>query len=121
MFGKKKIKQICGNCKLYNPQKGHCSIIILHKGQKLNLPVLAEDKCFYQEEGYFDPASETAENLVDDIKEVKLWVEDENGQKTDKNGTVKIEYPEGFFDTRIDIEDILLPKNKKDESNEIDF
>jgi hypothetical protein len=28
---------------------------------------------------------------------VKFWVEDKEGKKTSGEGTVKIEYPEGFF------------------------
>jgi hypothetical protein len=32
-----------------------------------------------------------------DVKQVRWWTEDEKGQKTDGNGVVKIEYPEGFF------------------------
>jgi len=37
------------------------------------------------------------ENFTDDIKEVKFWVENEQGEKTAGDGIVKMEYPEGFF------------------------
>jgi hypothetical protein len=92
---KKYIEPICGNCKLYSPKKGVCSVVVLMEGQRLNVPVDPGDHCFFEQK-YFDPQTNCVEDL-NEIKEVKFWVEDEKGRKTNKNGTVKIEYPEGFF------------------------
>lgn len=86
----KQIKRICGNCRLYNPQKSICSVVILHEGQKINIPTDPEDSCFFEQD-YFNPITKTKEDF-NEIKEIKVWVEDEQGAKT-TNGTVKIEYP----------------------------
>ena len=88
----KKIKRICNNCKLYNPQANHCSVIIMHEGKKINIPVDPGDSCFFEQE-YFDPITKTAENF-NEIKEIRAWVEDPSGQKTDGDGVVKIEVPD---------------------------
>jgi hypothetical protein len=37
------------------------------------------------------------EELNIPVQQVRWWVEDENGKPTDGNGTVKVEYPIGFF------------------------
>lgn len=92
----KKIKEICKNCKLYDPKKSECLVIILHEGKRHKLPMLPDDNCFFTEK-YFDPKTKSNEDFADEIKQVKFWVEDKNGQKTNGNGSVKIEYPEGFF------------------------
>lgn len=92
MAKKREIERICKNCKLYNLKDERCSVIILHEGEKLNLPMSPEEKCFFEEE-YFDPTKEAKDNFIDEIKEIKIWVEDEKGQKTDKNGRVKVEFP----------------------------
>ena len=92
----KYIERICANCKLFNPHKSECSVVILHEGQRHRIPVDAEDECFF-EGMYFDPTTKAMEDFAGDIQEVKFWVENEKGEKTDKNGAVKIEYPEGFF------------------------
>jgi hypothetical protein len=90
-----KIQKICGNCRLYDPQRGECRVVILWEGERRNLPVEPQDQCFYEQEfgaggSKFIPA--------DEIKQVRFWVEDPTtGEKTNKNGTVKVEYPEGFF------------------------
>ena len=92
----KKIEKICKNCKLFNAPERRCSVVILHEGQKINIPVDAQDPCFF-EEPYFDPMTKTEENF-NEIKEIRMWVEDQNGNKSD-HGVVKIEYP-----TEMDIE-----------------
>jgi hypothetical protein len=92
----KNIKRICANCKLFNPEKSECSVVILYEGERVKLPVSAEDPCFYEGQ-FFEPTTGAIENFADEIQQARFWVEDENGQKTDKNGTVKIEFPEGFF------------------------
>jgi hypothetical protein len=92
----KRVERICKNCKLYNPEGGVCSVVVLHEGSRLRLPVLANDPCFFEGE-YFDPTTEAMENFAREIQEVKFWVEDKKGNKTAGDGTVKMEYPEGFF------------------------
>lgn len=101
MSKKKSIERICKNCKLYDVKNEHCAIVILHEGERLHLPVDPEDACFFEAE-YFDPTTKARVDFADDIKEVKIWVEDEKGEKTDKDGVVKIEYDAGFFGKNID-------------------
>ena len=86
----KNLEKICKNCQLFNSTERRCSVVILHEGEKINIPVDAEDACFF-EEPYFNPITRTNETF-NDIKEIKMWVEDEHGNKSDK-GTVKIQYP----------------------------
>ena len=93
---KRHIKRICKNCKLYDPASETCSVVVLHEGQRVRLPVLAEDPCFF-EGVYFDPTKDACDDFAGEIKEVKWWVEDGQGKKTDGDGTVKMEYPEGFL------------------------
>lgn len=102
---KKTVYRICKNCKLFNPQENHCSIVILWEGEKQHLPVYPEDPCFFEGK-YFDATTNSMESFAEDIQEVKLWTEDEKGEKTNGDGTVKIEYPEGFFGNTT-IKDIL--------------
>lgn len=92
----KYIQRICNNCKLFNPHSSECSVVILHEGERHRIPVDPQDECFF-EGMYFDPTTKAMEDFAGDIKEVKFWVENEKGEKTNKNGTVKMEYPEGFF------------------------
>jgi hypothetical protein len=89
---KKKIEHICNNCKLYDPQKSLCKIVVLHEGERTNVPVSPHDPCFYESVDGWE-----GESFVADVKEVKFWVENKEGQKTDGDGIVKMEYPEGFF------------------------
>ena len=60
----KQIERICKNCRLFNPQKSECSVIIFVAGEKMRIPVDAADPCFF-EENYFDPN----ENFAEHIKE----------------------------------------------------
>lgn len=98
MFKNKKEK-ICKNCKLFDANNSVCSIIILHESEKIKIPVDPKDSCFFEED-YFDPITNKKSNLIEDVKEVKLWVENEKGEKTNGNGSVKIEYPIGFFNEK---------------------
>ena len=102
---KKKIERICKNCKLFDSENNFCGIVVLWEGERQHLPVDAEDACFFEEE-YFDPVTKSTESFAEDIQEVKFWTEDEKGEKTDGNGVVKIEYPEGFFGNQT-VKDIL--------------
>lgn len=103
---KKSIERICGNCKLYDPGQCHCAVVIIadelmerelgiQNGTRWHMPVDSKDKCVYEEK-YFNPTTKATEDF-NEIKEVKFWVENERGQKTDGRGTVKIQYPDGFF------------------------
>lgn len=80
----KKIKKICGNCRLYNHDKGTCGVAVLIEGKQYHMPVFPKDKCHMEELGI-------------EINQVRWWVEDKFGNPIDGEGTVKIEYPEGFF------------------------
>jgi len=80
-----KIEPRCGNCLLYRRDRGDCGVAILIDGDTLHMPVVEEDNCHMDELGI-------------EVKQVRWWVEDkETGEHTDGDGTVKIEYPEGFF------------------------
>jgi hypothetical protein len=82
---KKQKIPICGNCYLFDREKEICKISILIDGKKFNMPVNEKDNCHMLE-------------LEIPIEQVKWWVEDpSNGEKTNKNGIVKMEYPENFF------------------------
>jgi hypothetical protein len=113
---KKKIEHICGNCRLFDSANKRCKILVMLPAvnargetfvEKINLPVDAEDPCFFEQEVtatdtqvFADGTRSTTETFVpaDEIKEVKMWVEDPlTGEKTNKNGIVKIQYPDGFF------------------------
>jgi hypothetical protein len=100
MARKKKIKPICGNCRLFNPAEKRCGVIVLYGGQKYNLPVEAHDRCFYEKEFIAINDEGHAESFKAEVQQVKFWMEDPHtGKKVNKNGVVKIEYPEGFFGT----------------------
>ena len=79
------IEPICKNCRLFDPINNECKVVILWEGEKYNLPVSPNDRCHMDELGI-------------EVKQVRWWVEDpKTGEKTDGNGIVKMEYPEGFF------------------------
>lgn len=81
---KKKVKEICGNCLLYNNDKKECKVAVLIEGHEYHMPVSPQDKCHM-------------ESLGIEIQQVRWWVEDKNGEPTAGNGKVKIEYPSNFF------------------------
>ena len=81
----KYIEPKCKNCLLYDGKKGQCKVAILVDGKEYHMPVFPEDYCHMD-----------ALNIP--IQQVRWWVEDpDTGKPTDKNGTVKIEYPKEFF------------------------
>jgi hypothetical protein len=115
-MGNKEIERICGNCKLFNPNRNECSVVVLIEGHRYKLPVDPEDKCFYEQE-YFDPTMKAKQDFADDIKEVKFWVENEKGEKVTgrkwwqfwrkkENSIVKFEYPEDFFGKEKKLDDL---------------
>ena len=95
---KKPIEPICKCCRLFSPKEKRCNVIVLHEGQRFNLPVDADDKCFFEDE--FKAISDTGEteSFKPEVQQVKFWLENPTtGKKTNTNGVLKIEYPEGFF------------------------
>lgn len=84
MANKKPVEQVCGNCLLYNPEKKECKVAVLIEGKEMHMPVSPRDKCHM-------------EQLNIPVQQVRWWVEDESGTPTGGNGTVKMEYPVGFF------------------------
>ncbi len=83
-MAKKPVEPICGNCRLFDAERRQCKVAVLVEGKEYHLPVWPKDKCHMDEMGI-------------PIQQVRWWVEDDKGNKTDKGGAVKIEYPEGFF------------------------
>lgn len=83
-MARKPLEPICKNCLLYNHEKKECKVAILINGIEHHLPVFPNDKCHMDELGI-------------PVEQVRWWVEDENGNQIDGNGTVKIEYPHDFF------------------------
>ena len=71
------------------------------------MPVYPEDKCFFENKfvakrpvfakSSGDLKGYKTEIFKPEVQEVKFWVEDEEGNKTKGDGTVKIEYPDKFF------------------------
>lgn len=75
----------CGNCLLFNKNNQTCNVAILIEGKKYHMPVDAKDKCHMDELGI-------------PVEQVRWWIEDPNtGKQIEKNGVVKIEYPDNFF------------------------
>ena len=93
----KKIKPLCKNCRLFDSKEKVCRVIILHEGEKINLTVEKDDSCFFENEFLAMNEEGHKESFKPEVQQVKWWVEDKKGKKTKGNGTVKIEYPEGFF------------------------
>lgn len=101
---KKKKEPYCKNCLLFNPKKKECQVVIIHEGEKYNLPVEPNDYCFFEntfvanslefdKQGNFKGVKE--EKFKVDVQEIRCWVENPlTGEKTDKNGIVKIQCPE---------------------------
>lgn len=80
----KKIEPYCKNCLLYNHDKRECKVAILIGGVEHHLPVNPNDRCHMDELGI-------------EVQQVRWWTENNKGEITDGNGTVKIEYPKNFF------------------------
>jgi hypothetical protein len=81
----KKIEPKCKNCLLYKKEKKECGVSVIIEGRIMHLPVSPEDNCHMDELGI-------------EVNQVRWWVENKNtGEQIEKDGIVKIEYPEGFF------------------------
>ena len=100
---KKTPEPYCKNCKLFNPAKRECAVTILYEGERIRIPVDAEDRCFFEQEFVALDSSGKPDKFKLEVEQVRFWVEDEEGNKTDGHGTVKIEFPratagkDGFF------------------------
>lgn len=97
MFGKNKLEHKCKNCGLFDKGNGVCRVVVLHAGERILVPMLAEDDCFYENKFIAINEDGTREEFIPEVDNVRFWVEDEEGKPTDGEGTVKIEYPDGFF------------------------
>ena len=77
---KKKLKHVCGNCRLYDNKNEQCNVSCMIDGEVYHLPVFKEDKCHMEEMGI-------------EVQEIKWWSEDpETGDKS-STGIVKMQYP----------------------------
>lgn len=81
---KNQIQHTCGNCLLYNHKNKECKVAVLVEGKEYHMPVFPNDECHMEALGI-------------EVKQVRWWVEDKNGQPTDGDGVVKMEYPVDFF------------------------
>lgn len=102
----KKVEKKCRNCLLYNIQKQHCSVLVLYNGEKINPPTSPDDDCLFEEEYKTINEKGIEETWKPQVEEVKMWVENEKGERTDK-GIVKIQYPSGFFGVGTDEKDTI--------------
>jgi hypothetical protein len=94
---KKKKEQNCGNCMLYNHEKGVCRITVLYAGEQIHIPVDPQDKCFFENQYLPADSSGKTDKAIDHVKQIRFWVEDPNtGEKTEK-GIVKVELPGDDF------------------------
>lgn len=100
------ILKICKNCLLYDGKKGICRATILMEGQRINLPMYPNDPCFFEEEIIVkDKDGKLIDRFTPQVQQVKWWVEDVNGKKSDK-GVVKMEYPSDFFGKEINPDEL---------------
>lgn len=85
----------CDKCQLFNAKEKRCGVVVMHEGEKYNLPVDRHDTCFFKQEfRAIDQENMTIEKFTPEVKQLKAWVEDpETGEKC-ANGVVKIEYSE---------------------------
>lgn len=87
----------CKNCLLFDKKEKLCQVIILMEGEKYNLPTEPENKCYFDDQFQaINPETGKEELFQLDVKKVRMWMEDEEGNQADK-GKVKIEYPDDFF------------------------
>jgi len=96
---KGKVEPICGNCRLYDHPKGQCKVSVMIGEEQFNMPVFPQDQCHMDELGI-------------EVEEMRWWTEDPlTGNKTEKDGVVKMQFPEklklweGFFQSDDDLKD----------------
>ena len=83
MFRKKKVEEICNNCRLYNREKSTCRVAVFHAGKQIHVPVDPGDTCFFE-----------GTELLEEIKQYRFWVEDPMTGERSSEGVVKVEFPE---------------------------
>jgi len=97
---KKKPEPFCKNCMLYDWDNKKCKVVILYAGEKINLPMIPEDPCFYENEFIAVDLQGNKQSFKPEVQQVKMWVENPlTGERSDQ-GVVKIEYPEHLFEDR---------------------
>ena len=74
----------CKNCILYDFKKRHCTVIVLHEGQRLNPPTEPNDACIFENE-YKSIHNGEIDVWKPELKELKMF---------EDNGKVKIQYNE---------------------------
>ena len=90
-------KPKCKQCQLFDSQNKICGVIVLNSGEKIHLPVDAEDDCFFKQEfRSINKEQSNIERFQVDVQQVKIWVEDEHGNKC-AQGKVMIERPTDYF------------------------
>ena len=99
---KKSPKPICKNCLAYDKYKQECKVVILHAGERFNMPMEPEDTCIFLEEtDILNPETGKVEKFTPDVQQVTFWcVDPVTGERSDK-GVIKMEYPEDFFGKEI--------------------
>ena len=65
---KKKIKHICQNCKLYNPEEGVCSVTIVLEGEKYEITTEPKDSCHWEKHG-----------LLNEVRQMRIWSDGRDG------------------------------------------
>jgi hypothetical protein len=64
----------------------------------MQIPVGPKDLCFYKNKFVSIAQNGVEEVFQPEIDQVRWWVEDPiTGEQTDKNGVVKVQYPNNFF------------------------
>lgn len=84
----KEVEHVCRNCLLYNREESTCRMVVLHGDEKIrDVPVDPGDACL------FEQADGDGFVPMDAAKQVRVWAE----KSADGKGSVRIEYPQGFF------------------------
>ena len=92
----KKNEPYCKNCGLFDKANSLCKVIILHEGEKINLPVEEQDACFFQNQFTAITPEGNRETFKVGVEEIKAWVEDPKTGEKCENGIVKIEFPDSL-------------------------
>jgi hypothetical protein len=95
---KKKPDPLCRNCLLYDWENKTCKVIVLYEGTRIHVPMDPNDLCLYEDKFTEILPNGKVRDFTPQVEQVRIWVEDpRTGKKTDKDGVVRIEYPENFF------------------------
>jgi hypothetical protein len=94
---KRKLKPICRNCVLFAPEQHICKVVILNEGERMNIPVDADDPCFFKNKFIALKNDGQKEQFQPEIDQVRWWVEDPKTGEAAENGIVKVQFPKDFF------------------------